>query len=271
MNLEHIKLLHPKGVNRPTVLLVHGACMGAWVWQDNFLSYLFEKGFNVSAISLRYHAGSSNEGSLRGTSIKNYVDDMKQIVEELTGDVFIIGHSMGGFTIQHYLNNVSTRVKGVVLLCSVPNTGLWKLIPKLVWDYPFHFLFSCLKMSWLPIINNESRLKKLMFSKTYPLNKVKKVNSFLQDESFLAFLEMSFLRLPKLSASPVPMMVVGAADDYLISEASTRRMATYFGVEPLIIKDAAHCFMLEPGWEKVADEVVGFFNGLLPRASQPLH
>ena len=89
----------------------------------------------------------------------------------------------------------------------------------------------------------------------------------VQEESFLVFLEMVFLRLPKISSSPVPMMVVGAENDYLISEQSIKKMAAYFRVEPLIIKDAAHCFMFEPGWEKVAEEITNFFGGLVPTSN----
>ena len=266
MNLEHIKQLHPEGKRRASVLLVHGACMGAWVWQENFLPFLFEKGFNVHAISLSNHGGSSSEGRLVTRSILDYVDDLKSIIEALDGDVFIVGHSMGGFTIQHYLSHCSSKVKGVVLLCAVPNTGLWRLIPKLIITYPFHFILSCLKMSWLPIIKNERRLKRLMFSEFYPVDKMKIITEVMQEESFLAFLEMAFLRLPKIKSSPVPLMLVGGEKDFLISVESTKRMASFYGIDPFIVKEAAHCFMLEPGWEKVAEKVAGFLDSVIPKS-----
>jgi pimeloyl-ACP methyl ester carboxylesterase len=267
MKLEHIKKLHPDGNHKASVLLVHGACMGAWVWHDNFSPYLYERGFNVHSISLRNHGRSFKNESIRSISILDYVDDLKSIIKELDGDVFIIGHSMGGFTIQHYMQECDSKIKGVVLLCPVPNTGLWQLIPKLVLHYPFYFMLSSLKMSWLPIIKNNRRLKRLMFSDSYPINKMRVVADAVQEESFLVFLEMVFLRLPKISSSPVPMMVVGAENDYLISEQSIKKMAAYFRVEPLIIKDAAHCFMFEPGWEKVAEEITNFFGGLVPTSN----
>lgn len=267
MNLEHIKQLHPEGQCRASLLLVHGACMGAWVWQENFLPFLFEKGFNVHAISLRNHGGSSRKGRLVTTSVFDYVDDLKSIIEALDGDVFIIGHSMGGFTVQHYLSQCSSKVKGVVLLCSVPNTGLWRLIPTLLISYPLHFIVSCLKMSWLPFVKNEKRLKRLMFSELFPVDKMNVMTKAMQEESFLAFLEMAFLRLPSLESSPVPMMVVGGEKDFLVSVESTKRMASFYGVEPFIIKEAAHCFMLEVGWEKAADKIACFIGDLIPKST----
>jgi pimeloyl-ACP methyl ester carboxylesterase len=263
MNLEHIKQLHPDGKSKGSVLLIHGACMGAWVWQDNFLPYFFQDGFDVHSISLRNHGNSLAKQRIRTVSILDYVDDLKSIINDLDGDVFIMGHSMGGFTIQHYLNKCSPNVKGVVLFCAVPNTGLWKLIPKLILSYPFHFFLSCMKMSWLPVIKHQIRLKRLMFSESYPIDKMQAITDIMQEESFLAFLEMSFLRLPTLKSTPVPMLVVGAQNDFLISERSTKKMAAFYGVEAYIVNDAAHCLMLEPGWEKTAEKVSTFFGGLI--------
>ena len=268
MNLEHIKQLHHDGLQRANVLLVHGACMGAWVWQENVAPFFFDKGFHVHAISLRDHGASSKSSTIRNISVLDYANDIRSIVNEIDGDIFIIGHSMGGFIIQHYLFDCSPKVKGVVMLCPVPRTGLWKLIPKLIWHYPFHFMLCTLNMSWLPIIKHEKRLKKLMFSEWFPNDKMRIVTEAMLEESFLAFLEMVFFRLPKIKSSPVPVMIVGAEKDFLISLPSIRKMAAYFQVEPLIIKAASHCFMLEPGWENVANEVDNFFRGSFPASPQ---
>lgn len=267
MNLEHIKQLHHDGLKRTNVLLVHGACMGAWVWQENLSPFFFNKGFHVHAISLRDHGASSKSSSMRNISVLDYANDLRNIINEIEGEIFVIGHSMGGFIIQHYLFDCSSKVRAVVMLCPVPRTGLWQFIPKLIWHYPYHFLLGTLNMSWLPIIKHEKRLKKLMFSESFPNDKMKAVTEAMQEESFLAFLEMAFLRLPKIKSLPVPVMIVAAEKDFLISLPSIRKMAAYFQVEPLIIKDAAHCFMFEPGWEKVAEKVADFFDGVVLRTT----
>lgn len=260
MKLACIQKLHPPKTEKGTVLLVHGACLGAWCWQDNFIPYFFEKEYNVVALNLRNHGRSENNGKLRFTSIIGYVEDVKQIVHKIDGPVFIVGHSMGGFVLQHYFKTLSDNVKGIVLLCAVPSHGLWGLVVKLLTDYPIQFVQSFFSMSWLPIIKNNTRLKRVMFSPNFPDEKISKIVDSVQDESFLAFLEMVFLRLPFQKISPVPIMVVGAEKDYLISESDTRKMAANFGIEPLIIEDASHCFMMEDGWESTAEKISQFFD-----------
>lgn len=260
MKLEQISKQHPVHTGKGSILFIHGACMGAWVWENNFFEYFFEQGYDVYAISLRNHCGSEHDGSLRWTSIMQYEEDLNQSIEQIPGKLFLVGHSMGGFTIQHHFKRISSRVGGVVLLCSAPNHGLWRLLPRLLFTYPLHFMYSVLAMSWLPIMNDRKRLKVAMFRKDFPEEQLEKIAIRLQDESFLAFLQMVFLKLPASSTAPVPTMIIGGTNDFLIAERDTRKMADSYGIEPLIIPNAAHCLMLEEGWEKVAGKINEFLS-----------
>ena len=82
----------------------------------------------------------------------------------------------------------------------------------------------------------------------------------MQKESFLAFLQMVFLKLPSVRKLPIPTFIIGAEKDYLVSEADTKRMARFYGLNPYIIPEASHCFMLESGWQQVADKINVFFQ-----------
>lgn len=48
----------------PRVLLVHGVCVGAWVWEEHFMPYLADAGFEVHALSLRGHGASEGRARL---------------------------------------------------------------------------------------------------------------------------------------------------------------------------------------------------------------
>ena len=258
MSLEVISKLQEAPTQKPSIVLIHGACMGAWVWVGNFLEFFYERGFSVYALSLSHHGKSKGSGKLRWNSIRRYVEDLDKVVQTIEGPVFLIGHSMGGFTIQHYLQSPAKNIVGATLLCSAPPHGLWHLMGKLFLHYPFHFLQSVLQMSWLPVMKNKKRLQRVMLREDFPSQKMSEVMSSLQDESFLAFMEMIFLRLPKVRKLPVPVLIVGAEKDYLISVADTRRMAKRYGLLPLIVEGASHCLMLETGWEEVAEEIRKF-------------
>jgi alpha-beta hydrolase superfamily lysophospholipase len=50
--------------DRARVLLVHGICVGAWVWEQHVMPYLADAGFEVHALSLRGHGASEGRERL---------------------------------------------------------------------------------------------------------------------------------------------------------------------------------------------------------------
>lgn len=260
MKLEIISKIHDDSLTHESVILIHGACMGAWVWEDNFLPYFYEKGFNVYAFSFRNHGNSDSEGALRWLSINAYVQDLTNVINQVNGPIHLIGHSMGGFTIQHYLQNKAPNIKSAILLCSVPNHGLMRLIGKLILHYPLFFIKSVFTFSWLPVLKNYTRLQRIMFRIDMHESKMKYCSSKLQEESFLVFLQMVLLKLPKIISTKMPLMIIGGEKDYLIPLKDTIRMAKNYKLEPLIVKNASHCLMLEEGWDEVAEKIYSFIK-----------
>ncbi len=243
------------------IVLLHGACLGAWVWEDNFIPYFSVKKWNVYALNFRNHGASKSKGSLRWNSIQNYVEDVEQLLSTISGDVILIGHSMGGMVIQNYLNRADKKVKAAVMLCAVPRQGVWALIGKLLLEYPFKFIQSTLSASWLPILNQKNRLKKLMFRADFPDNQLDFIQHQLQDESFLAFLQMLWNR-PVIPKKHVPILVVGGGHDYLFSVRHTESLANSYQAESFILPQGSHTFMLESGWEEVAIKIEQFLRNL---------
>ena len=94
-----LEILTEKSATSPKkgeIVLIHGACMGAWCWMDNFLPWFAAAGYDTHAVSLQNHGNSEKKGSLRMKSIKAYVEDLRQVVDKLQEPVHLIGHSMGG-------------------------------------------------------------------------------------------------------------------------------------------------------------------------------
>ena len=238
-----------------TLVLVHGACFSAWVWQDNFMPFFSEAGYDVWAISLRGHGGSSLEKSLRWTSINDYTADLLKVLSSIDGPIYLLGHSMGGFTIQHAMSKLSGNVKAMVLLCAAPPQGLWRLIGRLIRHYPRAFMVSLFRMSWLPMVKNPRKLKGIMLRPDFPDEALHRLSQQMQEESFLAFLEMVALRLPVIPASIPPLMVIGAEMDYLVPVEEVRRTASAYAVDYTIVPGSSHCFMLESGWEMTAEKI----------------
>lgn len=253
-----LELLHQASAGNPkgSVLLLHGACMGAWCWSDNLLPWFAARGYDSYAMSLRNHGNSPDKGRLVFRRISEYVEDLGNTVKKLRGPVHVIGHSMGGFTLQHYLANPDENLGKAILLCSAPPHGSWKLVGDLATQHPILFAKSNLLMSWLPIIGNKANARKVMFSANCPDERIDFAMRHLKDESFLAFLDMLVLDLPKPAAAKRKPVIVGAEKDFLVPLSETVRTARAYGVEPYIIQDASHNFFLEAGWEPTAEVIL---------------
>src|SRR5512138_649157 len=95
---------YPVQSEHPTPLLfIHGMMHGAWCWEVHFLDYFAQHGFDAYAVNLRGHGNSDGWKHLRWTRIADFVDDVDVAVQQLPAAPVLIGHSMGGFVIQKYL------------------------------------------------------------------------------------------------------------------------------------------------------------------------
>ena len=82
------------------LLFVHGAFMGAWVWEEYILPYMAQHGYEAHAVSLRGHGQSEGRERLTGFGLDEYVEDIEQAVEKIGSSPVLIGHSMGGAVVQ---------------------------------------------------------------------------------------------------------------------------------------------------------------------------
>ena len=108
--LEVIDKGHSSAAHPVPLLFVHGGWHGAWCWDDQFLGFFAENGFRAVAVSLRTHGKSVTSQRLRTCSIADYVDDAKAAADQLDGQPVIVGHSMGGFVVQKFLESAPYRL-----------------------------------------------------------------------------------------------------------------------------------------------------------------
>src|SRR5512145_2168550 len=105
MSLETITRTPKNRTHKTPLLFVHGMWHGAWCWDEFFLPFFADAGYHVTALSLRGHAGS--EGKIAGSSIMDYVRDVEEVAKTLPTPPVLIGHSMGGFIVQKFLERNS--------------------------------------------------------------------------------------------------------------------------------------------------------------------
>lgn len=245
--------------SKPPLLFVHGLWHGAWCWEEHFLPFFAERGYSCTAMSLRGHGGSSGRERLRRTRVRDHVEDVAIVASGLPEPPVLVGHSLGGFVVQKYLESHSAA--GAVLLAAVPPTGAVQATLRTVRQHPWPFLKVNAQVRLAPLIATPELVRDTFFSRSLPAEDVLRYQRQLQDDSYLTFLDMVALDLVRSKrVRRVPMLVLGAADDALFAPAEVRRTGAAYGAETEIIDDLAHDMMLDTRWEVVAHRVARWLD-----------
>ncbi len=252
-----LELIHQKaaGTARTApVLFVHGKWHGAWCWRENFMPYFAQKGWDVYAVSLRGHGGSEGREGLRWHSIADYVEDVAWAVRQIGQPPVIVGHSMGGFITQKYLEAHSAPA--AVLLTPVPYYGLWQSTWQVFRRHPLIVLRVLATMRLYPVVETPELAREGLFSRDMPAEEVQKYHRLLQDESFRAYLDELGLNLAHPRRIQTPLLVIAAENDAVVPLKTVRDTARAYGTEAVILPGLAHDVMLEPGWQAGADRIL---------------
>jgi len=260
MKLEMISK-YPLNIAHPTPLLfIHGTLHTAACWDVHFLDYFAQHGYASHAVNLRGHGNSEGRDRLRWTRIADFVEDVENAVRQLPSPPILIGHSMGGFIIQHYLENHDAPA--AVLLSSASPAGLLPTAIRTARRQPWMFAKINLTLSLKPMLASPQLLGEAFFSNDLPNELLVKYWKQTQDDSFMAFVDMVVLDLPKPEKVKTPLLVLGAARDNMIGPRELEATARAYHTKAEIIPDVAHNSMLEQNWQSVAERILAWLNEL---------
>ena len=254
----------------PPLLFVHGAFCGAWCWDEHFLPWFAGQGFEAQAISLSGHGGSPGRDQLDSLSIADYVRDVRSVVESLPQPPVLIGHSMGGFVVQKYLEQYPAPA--AVLMCSVPPQGLMGSAVSMMFSRPS--LLGDLNTIMSGGQASYESLRDALFAQDIDMDDLVRFYKLSQPESHRAIWDMMIFGLPRINAvlaniegGSKRMLVLGAEFDHLVPASAADMTARSYGVEPVIYPAMGHGLMLENDWEKVATGLLVWLQalGLTPR------
>jgi pimeloyl-ACP methyl ester carboxylesterase len=253
VQLEVIVQKPPSTARPKSILFVHGMWHAAWCWAEYFLPYFAQHGYASHALSLRGHGGSEGRKRLRWNTLANYVADVAQVVGQMDEPPVLIGHSMGGMIVQKYLE--SHPAPAAVLLAAAPPGGVIPATVRVALRHPLAFLKVNLTLSMWPVVGAPALTREAFFSADMPEAKVATYFSRLQDESYRAYLDMLGLNLPRPEKVETPVLVLGAANDTIISRKDVVATARAYGTQAEFF-DVAHDMMLEANWQTVAERIL---------------
>ena len=234
------------------LLFVHGGWHGAWCWDEYFLDFFSDRGYRALAVSLRGHGNSPTSKPLSTCSIADYVDDVASVADSLPARPVVIGHSMGGFVVQKYLE--SRAAPAGVLIASVPARGGFGTAMRLLRRHPWLTTMALITGEWLRCVGTAQLARESFFARASPSD-VARFAALLGEESQRAAYDALLLNLPRTKRVTTPLLVLGAGDDRSVVPREVKSTARAYRTEAEFFPEMGHDLMLEPGWDAVAERI----------------
>jgi pimeloyl-ACP methyl ester carboxylesterase len=262
-NLELISRFPDNPSRSVPVLFVHGAFCGAWVWDEHFLPYFAENGYEAHALSLRGHGRSEAKSSVHLVSLTDYVADLTEVLDRLDTPPVLVGHSLGGVVVQKWLKR--GRAPGAVLMGSGPPHGMLPSSIGMLLRDPALVMQLTMAQAFGPWASSRVLTRRALFSDSLPAETVDRHFARASAESLLVGLELAWPDFPGPTWShEMPMLVLGAENDFFVSPTMVEATARVYGTREEIFPDMAHAMMLEPGWQSVADRILRWLRETVP-------
>ncbi len=184
------------------------------------------------------------------------MEDVAQVVGQLPQPPVLIGHSLGGAVVQKYLETHAAPAG--ILLASVPSAGILATTLRVIVHHPIEYAKLTLTLSLFPLVATPELAREFLFSNSLPETQVRAYAQRLQDESYLAFLDILILNLPRPQRVTTPLLVMGAAQDAIFYPNEVEATARAYHTQATIFPNLAHDMMLDTGWQKVADQMIAW-------------
>lgn len=229
------------------IVLVHGAWHGPWCW-DRITAELRDRGHTVRPVALPGHESKGRRERLWST-IGSYVRALERAVEHCDDPPVVVGHSMGGYVVQRYLEQ--HEAAAAVLVASVPRRGALPANLRLLARHPVVALRATLTADYYPLVATPALVRDLFFTADTPQGVVDDLASKLQNESAPAILTM-LVRPPRPSQVLTPVHVIAGAADSIFTLREQRDLAAAYGTEA-VVHPGGHDLMLDTAWPRLVE------------------
>ena len=260
--LELFSCFPERPASCPPLLFIHGAFAGGWMWTDTFMPFFAAAGYACHAVSLRGHGASDGREHIDWHSVADYVDDVAMVADWLGEAPVLVGHSMGGFVVQKYLEH--HPLPAAALLCSVPPQGLVASQFHLMLQKPH--LFMEINRIASGDYTDIATLREALFAGAVDEGVLVSWLNRMQAESHRAIWDMSMFNLPNLHRMHrPPMWIAGAEHDILVPAFLVQSTAQTYELPAHIFRGMGHAVTHEREWQEVAGHLRTWLDATLGR------
>jgi pimeloyl-ACP methyl ester carboxylesterase len=236
------------------LVFVHGAFQAAWCWDENFLDFFAAHGYRAVAFSLRGHGSSPSSKTVRNCSIADYVEDLCSVCADMSPKPVVIGHSMGGFVVQKYLE--AHDVPGAVLMASAPPRGHLRTLIRQLRQRPRNCMKFGLTGDPSDLCGTSDGFRKLYFSERTPDAVLADAARRFQPDSLRALnLDMTVGHRVTPERVSTSVLVLGGESDGTYTRRDVLSTATAYRTVAEFFPETGHQMMLDSTWASVAERI----------------
>ncbi len=253
--------------NQPALVFVHGAWHGAWCWQEHFIPFFTDHGYECYTFDLPNHGASKDQKGINKYRIADYLNHLELALAQISQPFVLIGHSMGGYIIQKYLEKHDCHA--AILMATVPGKPIWRLFFKLFWEQPITMLKLVATLDLFHLVNSTEKASTLLFSDTLAKEPMEVYAKKLGGESFRVMLfDFLLAKIKRRKNLSMPMLVQGAGKDNIIARAESEYTHKFQQTDYQFYEQLSHNVMLEPNWLLSAQGALNWLREQFPIITQ---
>ncbi len=245
-----------------SVIFAHGAFCGGWAF-ERFRAPFEAKGLRCVTPDLRGHETGAGHGATVGVSMADYAADLAGLIAREPEPPVLVGHSLGGLAAQ-------------MAAARAPVSALVLLAPSSPWGIAGGTLeeaISAVSLYGLGAFWTQAIDPDFGAAQAYSLDRMgeaerRGVFARMVPESGRALWEtlnwwLDPLMTTSVAASAVkaPVLALAGERDRVHPPATVAQIAERYGGTTLVMDGMSHWLVGEPGWEAVAEAVLGWLEG----------
>ncbi|HEY1037972.1 MAG TPA: alpha/beta hydrolase [Bacteroidia bacterium] len=251
-----------------TIVLVHGNFVNNITW-NLWKEFYEQKGYKVYTPVNPGHEGNPEDLRTNGhpdlakTNFKRVVDNIIELIGTLPEKPLVIGHSMAGMAALKLTD--LDQVAAAVSLNGAPPKNVFPPFQTLKTVLPAFGFFSGKKN-----FMGSRKWYDYAFFNTLPgEDKGKAYDQFAVPESFAVSRQLvldSYSNI-NFNKSHAPLLFIGGGNDHIFPSSLTKKIAGKYEhkksvVDTKIYEEKSHFIAGEPGWEKVAEDILTWYKNL---------